>query len=95
MSEAELVEYDRVLARQKLILFILLMYNDTFAYLAGMSSLNYRTFFLMILVAQVLPALALAYIGSGIRLSDPVFLTLCFLILILAVYYLWNQRLVK
>ncbi|HEX9601459.1 MAG TPA: VTT domain-containing protein, partial [Mariniflexile sp.] len=82
-------QYNMIFDRHKFLLFIGFSVNDTLSYLAGISNMELKTFLPLTFLAQIMPALILAYIGSGISLSDPLFIALSFTVVLFATIYFY------
>ncbi len=85
-------QYNDVFKQHKFLLFILFSFNDTLSYLAGISSMKFTTFLLIISVAHIMPALTLAYIGGGISLTDPLFIGIALTITLLTFSYFYLKK---
>lgn len=83
----DMTQYNKIFNQHIFLIFIGFTVNDTLSYLAGISTMKIKTFLTLILLAHVIPALALAYIGSGISLRDPFFIILATIIMLLALTY--------
>lgn len=83
----DLIQYNNIFHQHTFLIFIGFTLNDTLSYLAGISTMKMRTFLVFVLLAHTIPALALAYIGSGISLKDPLFIILSAVIILLALIY--------
>ena len=70
-------KYDRYVSDKSLVLFLSyflpLFPDDEISYLAGLSKMRFRMFFLANMFGHVGGSLGLAYIGSGIDTKDPIF----------------------
>ena len=89
----DMTQYNKIFQQHAFLVFIGFTVNDTLSYLAGISTMKTKTFIVLIFLAHVIPALALAYIGSGISLSDPLFIVLTTVIILLALaYYLLKRK---
>lgn len=85
-------QYNMIFDCHKFLLFIGFSVNDTLSYLAGISNMELKTFLPLTMLAQIMPALILAYIGSGISLSDPLFIILTFTVVLLATIYFYLKK---
>ena len=85
-------QYNMIFDRHKFLLFIGFSVNDTLSYLAGISNMELKTFLPLTFLAQIMPALILAYIGSGISLSDPLFIALSFTVVLFATIYFYLKK---
>ena len=89
----DMTQYNTIFHQHAFLVFIGFTVNDTLSYLAGISTMKTKTFIVLILLAHVIPTLALAYIGSGISLNDPLFIILTTVIILLALaYYLLKRK---
>lgn len=88
----DMTHYNKIFNQHAFLIFIGFTVNDTLSYLAGISTMKTKTFVLLVLTAHVIPALALAYIGSGISLNDPIFIILTAIIILLALAYFLLKR---
>lgn len=88
----DMTQYNKIFNQHAFLIFIGFTMNDTLSYLAGISTMKTKTFVILILLAHVIPALALAYIGSGISLNDPIFVILTTVIILLALTYFLLKR---
>jgi len=79
--------YNTVFNKQLFLLFAGLTINDTLSYMAGVSTMKTRTFLILTFLAHIIPAMTLAYIGSGVSLKDPLFFILTSIILLIALFY--------
>ncbi|MDP2651258.1 MAG: TVP38/TMEM64 family protein, partial [bacterium] len=72
-----LEKYDRYISNKSFVLFILyflpLFPDDELSYLAGLSKMKFRMFFIANLFGHIGGSLGLAYLGSGINTKDPLF----------------------
>jgi uncharacterized membrane protein YdjX (TVP38/TMEM64 family) len=72
-----LQKYDRYVSNKSLVLFILyflpLFPDDELSYLAGLSKMRFKMFFIANVFGHVGGSLGLAYLGSGINTKDPLF----------------------
>ena len=86
VSEKTLQKYDKWVSNKSFILFLIyflpLFPDDEISYLAGLSKMKFRMFFLANIFGHVGGSLGLAYIGSGIDTKDPVFWILSIVTLI-------------
>ena len=87
-----LEQYNKIFTQHPFIIFVGFTVNDTLSYLAGISSMKLRAFVPLILLAHIIPTLTLSYIGSGISLTDPLFIGLVFVILLIALIYFYLKR---
>jgi len=87
-----LEQYNKIFTQHPFIIFVGFTINDTLSYLAGISSMKLKAFIPLILLAHIIPTLTLAYIGSGISLKDPLFISLVFVISIMALVYFYPKR---
>lgn len=85
-------QYNVIFDRHKFLLFIGFSVNDTLSYLAGISNMKLKTFLPLTTLAQIMPTLILAYIGSGVSLSDPLFIILTFTVALLATIYFYLKK---
>ena len=85
-------QYNMIFDRHKFLLFIGFSVNDTLSYLAGISNMELKTFLPLTFLAQIMPALILAYIGSGISLNDPLFIALSFTVVLFAKIYFYLKK---
>lgn len=72
-----LQKYDRYVSNKSLVLFILyflpLFPDDELSYLAGLSKMKFKMFFIANIFGHIGGSLGLAYLGSGINTEDPLF----------------------
>ena len=87
-----LEQYNKIFTQHSFIIFVGFIINDTLSYLAGISSMRLKAFIPLILLAHIIPTLTLAYIGSGISLTDPMFIGLIFVISLIALMYFYVKR---
>lgn len=77
VSEKTLGKYDKYVSDKSPILFLIyflpIFPDDEISYLAGLSKMKFRMFFLANIFGHVGGSLGLAYIGSGINTKDPLF----------------------
>lgn len=77
VKQETLDKYDRYISNKSFILFILyflpLFPDDELSYLAGLSKMKFRMFFLANFFGHIGGSLGLAYLGSGINTKDPLF----------------------
>ena len=70
-------KYDRYVSDKSLVLFLFYFLpffpDDEISYLAGLSKMKFRMFFLANVFGHIGGSLGLAYIGSGIDTRDPIF----------------------
>jgi uncharacterized membrane protein YdjX (TVP38/TMEM64 family) len=81
-----LEKYDKYISNKSFILFILyflpLFPDDELSYLAGLSKMNFRLFFIANFFGHIGGSLGLAYLGSGINTKDTLFLVLTIITLV-------------
>ena len=98
VKQETLDKYDRYISNKSLILFILyflpLFPDDELSYLAGLSKMKFRMFFLANFFGHVGGSLGLAYLGSGINTKDPLFWILSAVTLVgfPALYWLLKKK---
>lgn len=77
VKQETLDKYDRYISNKSFILFILyflpLFPDDELSYLAGLSKMKFRMFFLANFLGHIGGSLGLAYLGSGIDTKDTLF----------------------
>lgn len=77
VKKETLERYDRYISNKSLVLFILyflpLFPDDELSYLAGLSRMRFRMFFLANFFGHIGGSLGLAYLGSGMDTKDPLF----------------------
>ncbi|PIQ77002.1 hypothetical protein COV82_06770 [Candidatus Peregrinibacteria bacterium CG11_big_fil_rev_8_21_14_0_20_46_8] len=89
----DMSQYNKIFNQHTFLIFIGFMVNDTLSYLAGISTMKFRRFAVLVILSHIVPTLALAYIGSGISLRDPLFMLLTGVIVLLCVLYFLLKRL--
>ena len=89
----DIEQYNMIFDRHKFLIFIGFSINDTLSYLAGISEMKLKTFLPLTVCAQIMPALILAYIGSGISLGDPLFIILGLIVVVFAAIYFYLKNL--
>lgn len=90
----DMTQYNNIFNQHAFLIFIGFTVNDTLSYLAGISTMKTRAFVALIFLAHIIPALTLAYIGSGISLNDPFFIVLTAIIgLLVLTYFLLKRKL--
>lgn len=89
IKKKNLNKYDNLFEKGNLVLFAMyflpLFPDDELSYLAGVSSINPRIFTIIMAIGHIGGSLSLAYIGSGISLTDPLFIVLSLASLIVGV----------
>lgn len=99
VSEKTREKYNWVFEKGKFLLFLMIFLplfpDDELAYLAGLSSMRPRTFIIIAALGHVGGSLSLAYAGSGVSYTDPFFLTVVAISLILAIitFALFSKKL--
>ena len=77
VKQETLEKYDKYISNKSFVLFILyflpLFPDDELSYLAGLSKMKFRMFFLANFFGHIGGSLGLAYLGSGINTKDPLF----------------------
>lgn len=77
IAQRTLEKYDKYVSDKSLILFLLyylpIFPDDELSYLAGLSKMKFKMFFLANLFGHLGGSIALAYAGSGIDTKDPLF----------------------
>ncbi|MFH1839753.1 MAG: VTT domain-containing protein [Nanoarchaeota archaeon] len=95
----KLKKYDSFVEKGKFILFLMYFLpffpDDELSYLAGFSSMKAKTFVIIALLGHLSGSLALAYIGNGISLIDPMFIFLSVITLIGGILFVFHYRKVK
>ena len=69
--------------------------DDELSYLAGFSSMKTKTFVIIALLGHLSGSLALAYIGNGISLMDPMFIFLSVITLVGGILFVFHYRKTK
>src|SRR3989338_6939430 len=98
VKQETLDKYDRYISNKSLILFILyflpLFPDDELSYLAGLSKMKFRMFFIANFFGHIGGSLGLAYIGSGVNTKDPLFWILSAVTLVgfPALYWLLKKK---
>lgn len=86
VKQETLEKYDKYVSNKSFVLFILyflpLFPDDELSYLAGLSKMKFRMFFLANFFGHIGGSLGLAYLGSGLNTKDPLFLTLTVITLV-------------
>lgn len=98
VSSKTLDRYDKYVSNKSLILF--LMYylpvfpDDELSYLAGLSKMKFKMFFLANIFGHLGGSIGLAYIGSGVNTKDPLFWILMISVLVgfPLIWWLMKQR---
>ena len=76
VSKATLAKYDKYVANQSLILFLIyflpLFPDDEISYLVGLSKMKFRMFLLANVFGHIGGSISLAYLGSGLNTKDPI-----------------------
>ena len=85
-------QYNSIFNRHRVLILIGFSINDTLSYLAGISNMELKTFLPLTIFAQIMPALILAYIGSGISPRDPLFIILSFIIVLFTAIYFYLKK---
>ncbi len=84
-------KYDKLFEKGKLILFLMyflpLFPDDELSYLAGFSSIRARVFIPIILIGHLGGSLGLAFLGSGLSYSNPLFIIFSILTLIAGISF--------
>lgn len=100
VSQKTLEQYDKYVSNKSLILFLMyylpIFPDDELSYLAGLSKMKFRIFFLANIFGHVGGSIGLAYIGSGIDTKDLLFwaLTVSVLIGFPIVWWLMRRRII-
>ncbi len=88
----DIKQFNLIFDRHKFLIFIGFSINDTLSYLAGISNMKLKAFLPLTICSQIMPALILAYIGSGISLSDPLLIVLSLIIILFAGLYFYLKN---
>ncbi len=91
VKQETLDKYDKVFEKGKLILFLMyflpIFPDDELSYLAGFSSMRARGFIPIMLIGHIGGSLGLAFLGSGLSYSNPLFIILSVITLIAGILF--------
>ena len=99
VKPSTLEKYDKVFNKGKFLLFLMyilpLFPDDELSYLAGFSSMRAKLFIPIMVLGHIGGSLALAYVGSGVSVKDPLFISLVALSIILGALFIILYRRLK
>ncbi|MEK6800477.1 MAG: TVP38/TMEM64 family protein [Nanoarchaeota archaeon] len=91
VKQETLSMYDKIFEKGKLILFLMyflpLFPDDELSYLAGFSSMRARVFIPIMLLGHIGGSLGLAFLGSGLSYSNPLFIIFSVITLIAGILF--------
>ncbi len=91
VKQETLSRYDKIFEKGKLILFLMyflpLFPDDELSYLAGFSSMRARVFIPIMLLGHIGGSLGLAFLGSGLSYSNPLFIIFSVITLIAGILF--------
>ena len=100
VKQENVAKYDKLFEKGRLILFLMyflpIFPDDEISYLAGFSSMKARVFIPIILLGHIGGSLGLAFLGSGLSYSSPLFIIFSLITLIAGVLFvIFYKRHVK
>jgi len=100
VKQETLSKYDKIFEKGKLILFLMyflpIFPDDELSYLAGFSSMKAKVFIPIMLLGHIGGSLGLAFLGSGLSYSNPLFIIFSLITLIAGVLFvIFYKRHVK
>ena len=100
VKQETLSKYDKIFEKGKLILFLMyflpIFPDDELSYLAGFSSMKSKVFIPIMLLGHIGGSLGLAFLGSGLSYSNPLFIIFSLITLIAGVLFvIFYKRHVK
>src|SRR3989344_4705675 len=97
VKEETIKKYDYYFDKGKLLLFLAyflpLFPDDELSYLAGLSSINSKTFLSLMIIGHISGSLSLAYLGNGIQsIKEPLFIFLSLITLVGGLWFVLHYR---